>query len=185
MNIRFKLILPAMTDDYEDQYITFAKKHSDIIATDYVIHEYRKTFVLYNKQYVNKESDDIAKVFIVSKKDAEESYIKELEELEKIRNIDPTHSFTVPFKGASYGMNPTLDISFSLNSEPKNIVKDIHTGLDFDYKKTYNPPLVFYQIILGDGGDELNKSKDKITYSQFLVTLKNFTEGFILLHKGG
>lgn len=55
MNIRFKLILegilPAMTDDYEDQYITFAKKHSDIIATDYVIHEYRKTFVLYNKQY--------------------------------------------------------------------------------------------------------------------------------------
>jgi hypothetical protein len=27
------------------------KKHSDIIATDYVIHEYRKTFVLYNKQY--------------------------------------------------------------------------------------------------------------------------------------
>jgi hypothetical protein len=51
MYIRFKLILPAMTDDYEDQYITFAKKHSDIIATDYVIHEYRKTFVLYNKQY--------------------------------------------------------------------------------------------------------------------------------------
>ena len=46
MNIRFKLILegilPAMTDDYEDQYITFAKKHSDIIATDYVIHEYQK-----------------------------------------------------------------------------------------------------------------------------------------------
>lgn len=26
MYIRFKLILPAMTDDYEDQYITFAKK---------------------------------------------------------------------------------------------------------------------------------------------------------------
>tara|TARA_B110000285_G_scaffold234619_1_gene312224 strand:- start:1074 stop:1367 length:294 start_codon:yes stop_codon:yes gene_type:complete len=42
MYIRFKLILPAMTDDYEDQYITFAKKHSDIIATDYVIHEYQK-----------------------------------------------------------------------------------------------------------------------------------------------
>ena len=42
MNIRFKLILPAMTDDYEEQYITFAKKHSDIIATDYVIHEYQK-----------------------------------------------------------------------------------------------------------------------------------------------
>ena len=33
MNIRLKLILegilPAMTDDYEDQYITFAKKHYD------------------------------------------------------------------------------------------------------------------------------------------------------------
>lgn len=42
MDIRFKLILPAMTDDYEDQYITFAKKHSDIIATNYVIHEYQK-----------------------------------------------------------------------------------------------------------------------------------------------
>ena len=135
--------------------------------------------------YTNKESDDIAKVFLVSRVNTQESYIKEIEELTKIQKIDPTHSFTVPFKGASYGMNPTLDISFSLNSEPKNIVKDIHTGLDFDYKKTYNPPLVFYQIILGDGGDELNKSKDKITYSQFLVTLKNFTEGFILLHKGG
>jgi serine/threonine protein kinase len=135
--------------------------------------------------YVNKESDDIAKVFIVSKKDSQESYMKEIEELEKIRNIDPTHSFTVPFKGADYGMNPTVDIRFNVKSEPKNIIKDIHTGLDFDYKKTYNPPLVFYQIILGDGGDELNESKDKISYSQFLVTLKNFTEGFILLHKGG
>ncbi len=55
MNIRFKLILagvlPAMTEDYEEQYIDFAKKHSDIIATDYVIHEHRKTFVLYNKKF--------------------------------------------------------------------------------------------------------------------------------------
>ena len=43
MYIRFKLILegilPAMTDYYEDQYLAFAKKHSDIMATDYVIHE--------------------------------------------------------------------------------------------------------------------------------------------------
>jgi len=55
MHIRFKLILagvlPAMTEDYEEQYIDFAKKHSDIIATDYVIHEHRKTFVLYNKKF--------------------------------------------------------------------------------------------------------------------------------------
>jgi hypothetical protein len=55
MNIRFKLILagvlPAMTEDYEEQYIDFAKKHSDIMATDYVIHEYRKTLVLYNKKF--------------------------------------------------------------------------------------------------------------------------------------
>jgi len=55
MNIRFKLILagvlPAMTEDYEEQYLEFAKKHSDIIATDYVIHEHRKTFVLYNKKF--------------------------------------------------------------------------------------------------------------------------------------
>jgi len=55
MNIRFKLILagvlPAMTKDYEEQYIDFAKKHSDIMATDYVIHEHRKTLVLYNKKF--------------------------------------------------------------------------------------------------------------------------------------
>lgn len=55
MNIRFKLILagvlPAMTEDYEEQYLEFAKKHSDIIATDHVIHEYRKTLVLYNKKF--------------------------------------------------------------------------------------------------------------------------------------
>lgn len=55
MNIRFKLILagvlPAMTEDYEEQYLEFAKKHSDIIATDHVIHEHRKTFVLYNKKF--------------------------------------------------------------------------------------------------------------------------------------
>jgi hypothetical protein len=55
MNIRFKLILagvlPAMTEDYEEQYIDFAKKHSDIMATDYVIHEHRKTLVLYNKNH--------------------------------------------------------------------------------------------------------------------------------------
>tara|TARA_B110000483_G_scaffold166684_1_gene197207 strand:- start:3518 stop:3790 length:273 start_codon:yes stop_codon:yes gene_type:complete len=56
------------------------------------------------KPYTNKESDDIAKVFLVSKDNTQESYIKEIEELEKIRNIDPTHSFTVPFKGASYGI---------------------------------------------------------------------------------
>ena len=40
-----------MTEDYEEQYIDFAKKHSDIMATDYVIHEYRKTLVLYNKKF--------------------------------------------------------------------------------------------------------------------------------------
>ena len=55
MNIRFKLILegvlPAMTEDYEEQYIDFAKKHSDIMATDYVIHEYSKILVLYNKKF--------------------------------------------------------------------------------------------------------------------------------------
>ena len=55
MNIRFKLILagvlPAMTEDYEEQYLEFAKKHSNIMATDYVIHEYRKTLVLYNKKF--------------------------------------------------------------------------------------------------------------------------------------
>jgi len=55
MNIRFKLILagvlPAMTEDYEEQYIDFAKKHSDIMATDYVIHEHHKTLVLYNKKF--------------------------------------------------------------------------------------------------------------------------------------
>ena len=31
MYIRFKLILPAMTDDYDDQYITFAKKNIQIL----------------------------------------------------------------------------------------------------------------------------------------------------------
>jgi hypothetical protein len=55
MNIRFKLILagvlPAMTEDYEEEYLEFAKKHSNIMATDYVIHEYRKTLVLYNKKF--------------------------------------------------------------------------------------------------------------------------------------
>ena len=70
-------------------------------------------------------------------------------------------------------MNPILDIRFNLKSEPKNIIKDIHTGMNFDYKKTYIPPLVFYQVILGDGGVDLDKCKDKITYSQFLIILKN------------
>jgi hypothetical protein len=55
MNIRFKLILvgvlPAMTEDFEDKYLEFAKKHSDIMATDYVIHEHHKTLVLYNKKF--------------------------------------------------------------------------------------------------------------------------------------
>ena len=137
------------------------------------------------KPYTNKESDDIAKVFLVSKDNTQESYIKEIEELTKIQKIDPTYSFTVPFKGADYGMNPILDIRFNLKSEPKNIIKDIHTGMNFDYKKTYIPPLVFYQVILGDGGVDLDKCKDKITYSQFLIILKKFVEGFILLHDGG
>lgn len=135
--------------------------------------------------YTNKEPDDIAKVFIVSKDSSEESYIKEIEELIKIQKIDPTHSFTVPFKGADYGENPIVDISFNVKSEPKNILKDIHNGIDYDYKKTYKHPLVFYQVILGDGGVDLNKYKDKIKYTEALILLKKLTEGFILLHKGG
>jgi hypothetical protein len=66
MNIRFKLILagvlpamdaPSFFGNYnkhtkcKEKYIEFAKKHSDIMATDYVIHEHHKTFVLYNKKF--------------------------------------------------------------------------------------------------------------------------------------
>jgi hypothetical protein len=58
-DIRLKLILagvlPAvdaeLDADYKQikskqEYIEFAKKHSNIMATDYVIHEHRQTFVL-------------------------------------------------------------------------------------------------------------------------------------------
>lgn len=66
MNIRFKLILagvlpatsaPSIFADYnkhtkcKEEFIEFAKKHSDIMATDYVIHGYYKTLVLYNKKF--------------------------------------------------------------------------------------------------------------------------------------
>ncbi len=66
MNIRFKLILagilpatsaPSFFGDYnehikcKEEFIEFAKQHSDIMATDYVIHEHRETFVLYNKKF--------------------------------------------------------------------------------------------------------------------------------------
>jgi hypothetical protein len=89
--------------------------------------------------YTNKESDDIAKVFLVSRVNTQESYIKEIEELTKIQKIDPTHSFTVPFKGADYGMNPIVDISFNIKSEPKNILEETLSKLVGGNKKLYKP----------------------------------------------
>jgi hypothetical protein len=63
-DIRLKLILagvlPAVDAELDadhkhikskQEYIEFAKKHSNIMATDYVIHEHRQTFVLYNKKF--------------------------------------------------------------------------------------------------------------------------------------
>lgn len=35
----------------KEEFKVFAKEHSDIMATDYVIHEHYETFVLYNKKF--------------------------------------------------------------------------------------------------------------------------------------
>ena len=48
-------------------------------------------------QYMNRNNNDIAKLYIDGKK----NYLQELEEISKIDAIDPTHFFTVKMKGAT------------------------------------------------------------------------------------
>jgi serine/threonine protein kinase len=116
-----------------------------------------KKFII-NKIYVNKKSDDVCKLFIG--KDRVKNYKKEMNELEQIASYDKEHNFTVPYKGSMYG-----------------IINDYK--YDNSIKKCTRPDKYgyIYQIILGNGGVDLDKAKCEISYLDFLQILKKFIEG--------
>ena len=123
-----------------------------------------KNFVI-NKKYVNKKSDDVCKLF--TGRSRVKNYNKEINELEQIASYDKEHNFTVPYKGSMYGsiINDNIyDISI------KNCIRPDKYGY-------------IYQIILGNGGVDLDKAKCEISYLDFLHILKKFIEGIQILGK--
>jgi len=121
-----------------------------------------KNFVI-NKKYVNKKSDDVCKLF--TGRSRVKNYNKEINELEQIASYDKEHNFTVPYKGSMYGsiINDNIyDISI------KNCIIPDKYGY-------------IYQIILGNGGVDLDKAKCEISYLDFLHILKKFIEGIQIL----
>jgi serine/threonine protein kinase len=143
--------------------------------------------VVIDKSYIDKEDDDIAKIFInIPKKNTKSNYDKEIQELNYIAKIDPTHIFTVPFKAACYGKDHVvtninkMSISFinEDGNKNKNLLDKLYKCIDYTKQNE-----TLYQIILGDGGMELNKSTEKISFAELLSILKKYIEGIIVLGK--
>jgi serine/threonine protein kinase len=143
-------------------------------------------------EYTDKDINDIGKIFKMNYGDEVKEYNDELKELEQIKKIDKNNIFTVPFKGASIGYIPENKYTyFSLIELYKKIEyerenTDIRKCI-YDPENCGDEELI-HQIILGDGGSELNNSavfekykKHNITYSKFITIFDKFLQGMILL----
>lgn len=135
------------------------------------IEEDKESFI----EYINKEQNDIGKVFIIDNGDEDYIYREELKELKLINELDKNNIFTVPLKGASIGY---------INEEKYDIaiLNKFYKSIKLPEKKTN-----IHQIIQGNGGHELKDSlfenyKDNpITYIKFLNIFDKFLSGMLLL----
>lgn len=133
----------------------------------------KETFI----EYINKEPNDIGKIFIIDNGEEDYIYREELKELKIIKEIDKNNIFTVPLKGAIKGY---------INDEnyDKTMLNKLYKSIKHEKKHTN-----IYQIIQGNGGYELKDSvfekykENPITYIKFLNIFDNFLSGMLLLQK--
>jgi len=144
-------------------------------------------------KYIYKKETDISKIFVMDDIDTLKAYKEELEELKLINEIDNGHIFTVPLKGAYIGY--ITEHIYSPSSLIKLYKSIYYYERDKDKirKKEFNPQKdnrddekKIHQIILGDGGSELNDSvvfvNTKNKYKNFIKLFNNFLQGMMLLN---
>ena len=124
-------------------------------------------FVIVHREYIDKKKNDVGKLFKRSKH-SKESFFEEIQNIKFTESFDPNHEFTINMKGANV-----------INSQ--NITDDIRECLGIT-----NQNENIYQIIMDNGGKEIDKLKDKsMTFEDFLRMIEVFLKGISKMQDSG